>query len=249
MYGYKMVNLPLAQVFTMLIKCIGGKTMTKITSKALPKYTLSEELFNSISHGVGAGLSVAALVLCIIRAAIHGETAAGVVGASIYGATLVILYCMSTLYHALTNETARKVFRVFDHTSIYLLIAGTYTPITLVTLRGALGWTLFGIVWGIAIPGIVFNSISIEKFKKISLVSYIIMGWAIIIGAKDIIEKMPRNGLIFLLLGGIAYTVGIIFYVLKKKKFMHSVWHFFVLAGSILQFFAIYFYVLPTKLF
>lgn len=219
--------------------------MTK-TRFNLPKYTLSEELLNSISHGIGAGLSVAALVLCIVRAA-YQSTAAGVVGASIYGATLVILYCMSTLYHAITNQTARRVFRVFDHTSIYLLIAGTYTPITLVTLRGPMGWTLFGIVWGIAVLGIVFNSISIERFKKFSMVSYIVMGWAIVIGAKDIIAKLDRGGLIFLLLGGIAYTVGIIFYALKKKRYMHSVWHFFVLAGSILQFFAVYIYVLPVK--
>ena len=212
----------------------------------LPRYTLGEELFNSISHGIGACLSVAALVLCIVRAALHG-TAAGVVGASIYGSTLVILYCMSTLYHAITNQTARRVFRVFDHTSIYLLIAGTYTPITLVTLKGAVGWTLFGIVWGIAVLGIVLNAISIERFKKFSMVSYIVMGWAVVISVKDIIANMPRGGLIFLLLGGIAYTVGIIFYALKKVKFMHSVWHFFVLAGSILQFFAVYFYVLPTR--
>ena len=212
----------------------------------LPRYTLGEELFNSISHGVGACLSVAALVLCIVQAAIHG-TAAGVVGASIYGSTLVILYCMSTLYHAITNQTARRVFRVFDHTSIYLLIAGTYTPITLVTLKGAMGWSLFGIVWGIAVLGIVLNAISIERFKKFSMVSYVVMGWAVVISVKDIIAKMPKGGLIFLLLGGIAYTVGIIFYALKKKKFIHSVWHFFVLAGSILQFFAVYFYVLPIK--
>lgn len=212
----------------------------------LPRYTLGEELFNSISHGIGACLSVAALVLCIVRAALLG-TAAGVVGASIYGSTLVILYCMSTLYHAITNQTARRVFRVFDHTSIYLLIAGTYTPITLVTLKGAMGWTLFGIVWGIAVLGIVLNAISIERFKKFSMVSYIVMGWAVVISIKDIIANMPKGGLIFLLLGGIAYTVGIIFYALKKVKFMHSVWHFFVLAGSILQFFAVYFYVLPTR--
>lgn len=213
---------------------------------ALPKYSLAEELINSISHGIGAGLSVAALVLCIVRAAIHG-TAAGVVGASIYGATLVILYCMSTLYHAITNQTARRVFRVFDHTSIYLLIAGTYTPITLVTLWGAVGWVLFGIVWGMAVLGIVLNSISIEKFKKFSIVSYIIMGWAVIFGGKDVISLMPFGGLMFLLIGGICYTVGIIFYAMKKVKFMHSIWHAFVLAGSILQFFAIYIYVLPVK--
>lgn len=214
--------------------------------KALPKYTLGEDLTNSISHGIGACLSVAALVLCIVQAALHG-TAAGVVGASIYGSTLVIMYCMSTLYHAITNEKARRVFRVFDHLSIYLLIAGTYTPITLVTLKGAMGWTLFGIVWGVAILGIVLNSVSIEKFKVFSMISYVAIGWAIVIGAKDIIEKLDRAGLMFLLVGGIAYTVGIIFFALKKYKYMHSVWHFFVLCGSILQFFSIYWYVLPVR--
>ncbi len=217
-----------------------------MTKKFLPKYTLGEELMNSISHGIGACLSVAAIVLCIVQAAVHYDTvgAGGVVGAAIYGSALIILYCMSTLYHAITNKTARMVFRVFDHTSIYLLIAGTYTPITLVTLRGAMGWVLFGIVWGVALLGITLNSISIEKFKKFSLISYILMGWAIVISAKDLITKMPKGGLVFLLIGGVCYTVGIIFYALKKVKWMHSVWHFFVLAGSITHFFAIYFYVL-----
>lgn len=216
------------------------------TKKALPKYTLGEELINSISHGIGACLSVAALVLCIVQAAVHVSKvgAAGVVGASIYGSTLIILYCMSTLYHAITNQTARKVFRVFDHTSIYLLIAGTYTPVTLVTLKGTIGWVLFGIVWGIAVLGIVLNAISIEKFKVFSIISYIIMGWAVVLGGKDVIAKLPTGGLIFLLIGGICYTVGIIFYAMKKFKYMHSVWHLFVLAGSILQFFAVYLYVL-----
>lgn len=212
----------------------------------LPKYTLSEELMNSISHGIGAGLSVAALVLCIVQAAVNGS-AAGVVSASVYGATLVILYCMSTLYHAITNKTARRVFRVFDHTSIYLLIAGTYTPIALVTLKGATGWVLFGVVWGIAVLGIVLNAISIERFKKFSMISYVVMGWAVVFSAKEVFAKMPKYGLIFLLIGGIAYTVGIIFYALKKVKYMHSVWHLFVLAGSILHFFAVYLYVLPVR--
>lgn len=217
-----------------------------MVKKILPKYTLGEDLTNSISHGIGACLSVAALVLCIVRAALHGTTA-GVVGASIYGSTLIIMYCMSTLYHAITNEKARHIFRVFDHLSIYLLIAGSYTPITLVTLKGAMGWTLFGIVWGVAILGIVLNSISLEKFKVFSMISYVAIGWAVVIGAKDIIEKLDRNGLMLLLYGGIAYTVGIIFFALKKYKYMHSIWHFFVLCGSILQFFSIYLYVLPVR--
>lgn len=219
--------------------------MTKVRFN-LPKYTLSEELMNSISHGIGAGLSVAALVLCIVQAAVNG-TAAGVVSASIYGATLVILYCMSTLYHAITNQSARRVFRVFDHTSIYLLIAGTYTPIALVTLNGKTGWVLFGVVWGIAVLGIVLNAISIERFKKFSMISYVVMGWAVVFSAKEVIARMPKNGLIFLLIGGIAYTVGIIFYALKKVRYMHSIWHLFVLAGSILHFFAVYLYVLPVR--
>lgn len=220
-----------------------------MTSKRtfLPSYTLGEELINSISHGIGAGLSVTALVLCIVRAAIHGN-AWGVVSSCIYGSSLIMLYCMSTLYHAITNKTARKVFRVFDHTSIFFLIAGTYTPITLVTLNGPMGWTMFGIVWAAAVLGIVLNSISIEKFKKFSMICYIGMGWAVVIGIKSVIEQLPREGFILLLLGGIMYTLGIIFYALKKYRYMHSIWHIFVLAGSILQFFCIYNYVLPTKL-
>ena len=220
--------------------------MKKAVSKALPKYTLGEELMNSISHCVGALLGIAALVLCVVRAALHIETvgASGVVGAAIYGSTLVILYTMSTLYHALTNKTAKKVFRVFDHTSIYLLIAGTYTPITLVTLRGAKGWVLFGIVWGLAILGITLNSVNIEKFKVFSIISYIVMGWAVVFGGKDILSALSSTAMIFLLIGGVCYTVGIIFYAMKKLKYMHSVWHFFVLAGSITHFFGIFFGVL-----
>ncbi len=212
----------------------------------LPTYTLSEELMNSISHGIGACLSVAALVLCIVKAA-TSSTAAGVVSASIYGATLVILYSMSTLYHAITNKTARKVFRIFDHASIYLLIAGSYTPFSLVTLKGPLGWTLFGITWGVTILGVTLNSISIEKFKKFSMISYICIGWAALIGIKQIISSLWGTGLVLLVLGGVLYTVGIIFYALKKYRYMHSIWHLFVLSGSILHFFCIYFYVLPVR--
>ncbi len=163
-----------------------------VKKNVLPTYTLSEELINSISHGIGAALSIAALVLCVVQAALHGN-AWGVVSSCVYGASLIILYCMSTLYHAITNKTARTVFRVFDHTSIFFLIAGTYTPITLVTLNGALGWTMFGIVWGAAVLGIVLNSISIEKFKKFSMICYIGMGWAAIIGIKSIFRAFLQK--------------------------------------------------------
>lgn len=212
----------------------------------LPSYTLSEELINSISHGIGACLSVAALVLCVIKSALYGDAYA-VVSSAIYGSTLVILYCMSTLYHSLTNKTARRVFRVFDHVSIYLLIAGSYTPFTLVTLNGALGWTLFGITWGVSILGIVLNAVNIEKFTVFSMISYICIGWSAVIGLKPIAQALWGTGLILLVLGGLLYTIGIIFFELHKFKYMHSIWHLFVLAGSILHFFCIYFYVLPTK--
>lgn len=214
---------------------------------SIPTYTLGEELCNAISHGIGTVLAVTACVLCIVRAALHGD-AWCVVSASVYGATLIILYCMSTLYHSFTNKTAKGVFRIFDHTCIYLLIAGSYTPITLVTIRSALGWVIFGIVWGVAVLGIVLNSVSIEKFKKFSMVSYIVMGWAVVLGIVPLIKQMHSGGLKLLVIGGVCYTVGIVFYALKKFKYMHSVWHLFVLAGSIVQFFAIYLYVLPINL-
>ena len=215
-----------------------------VKKNVLPTYTLSEELINSISHGIGTALSITALVLCVVQAALHGN-AWGVVSSCVYGASLIILYCMSTLYHAITNKTARTVFRVFDHTSIFFLIAGTYTPITFVTLNGALGWTMFGIVWGAAVLGIVLNSISIEKFKKFSMICYIGMGWAIIFFAKQAMQALTFPGFLLLLLGGIAYTVGSILYGLgKRRKWMHSVFHIFVVLGALLQFFCVLFYAI-----
>ncbi|MBE7048711.1 MAG: hemolysin III family protein [Ruminococcaceae bacterium] len=205
-----------------------------------------EELVNSITHGLGACLGVAGTAIAIVWAALYGDIYS-VVAASIYGATLIILYTMSTLYHAFTNEIVKKVFRVFDHCSIFLLIAGTYTPFTLVTLRGAFGWTLFGIIWGLTILGIVFNGISIEKFKKFSLVCYVIMGWLIVIATVPMVRALGfMPAMLLLLLGGIAYSVGIIFYSIKKIPYMHGVWHLFVLAGSLLHYFSILFYVLPV---
>ena len=215
-----------------------------VKKNVLPTYTLSEELINSISHGIGTALSIAALVLCVVQAALHGN-AWGVVSSCVYGASLIILYCMSTLYHAITNKTARTVFRVFDHTSIFFLIAGTYTPITFVTLNGALGWTMFGIVWGAAVLGIVLNSISIEKFKKFSMICYLGTGWAIIFKASLLPVLLPLEALVLLVAGGIAYTVGAILYGLgKKHKWMHSIFHLFILLGSLLQFFCILLYVM-----
>ena len=203
--------------------------------------TLGEEIANSISHGIGAGLSVAALVLVVIRACIT-SSAMGIVSASIYGGSLVLLYTLSCIYHALAKTKARKVFQVLDHCSIYILILGTYAPYSLFTIGGARGWTIFSINLFCTVVGIVFTSISLEKFHKISLVLYVIMGWLIVISLKPILA-MGLQAVFFLVAGGIFYTVGIIFYKIKKLKFFHFIWHIFVLLGSIMQFFGIYFYV------
>ena len=213
----------------------------------IPKYSLSEEIMNSISHGVGALLSIAALVLCIIISAIHKDVYA-VIASSIYGSTSIILYCMSTLYHSLKVNNAKRVFRIIDHCSIYLLIAGTYTPYSLVTLREvspALGWSIFGIIWGCAILGIVFTSINMNKFKKFGMILYLIMGWMIIFTFKILITNININGIYLMISAGITYTIGAIIFGLGSKiKYMHSLFHLFVLAASIQFFFSIFLYVI-----
>lgn len=213
-------------------------------SKNLKQYSLGEEIFNSISHGAGAGLSIAGTVVLIVCSAIYSDVWA-VVSTSIYGASLIILYTMSTLYHAITNNTAKKFFRIMDHNTIFFLIAGTYTPYTLVTLRGPLGWVMFGVVWGAAILGIVLTSVDLEKFRKFSFVCYLAMGWVIIVAIKPMLSNMPGISLLFLLIGGGFYSIGAIFYVLKKYKYMHSIWHMFVIGGSIFHYFSIFLAIVP----
>lgn len=216
------------------------KKREKITLK---KYTLGEELMSAITHGIGSGLSIATLVLCIIAGAKNG--AVNVVSGIIFGVSLIILYTMSTLYHSFKPNLAKKVFRVFDHCSIFLLIAGSYTPFTLVTLNGANGWTMFTVIWICAILGIVFNAIDLERFNKISFVLYLIMGWAVLFDVKSLIANLEPMGLKLLIAGGITYTIGAIIYLVGHKvKYMHSIWHFFVLGGSVLHFFCIFLYVL-----
>ena len=206
--------------------------------KPVKRYTLGEEIFNAISHGIGALLSVAGTVILIVFSALKGDQWA-VVSSSIFGASLIILYTMSTLYHAITNKKAKAFFRIMDHNTIFFLIAGTYTPITLVPLRGALGWVLFGVVWGAATLGIVFNSIDLEKFRKPSVICYIAMGWVIVIAIKPMFETVNSMSLWFLLIGGLFYTVGVIFYAIKNIKYFHSVWHLFTIAGSVFHYFSI----------
>lgn len=206
--------------------------------RAKPRYTLGEEIFNSVSHGTGGVLSIAGTVVLIVCAAIYSD-ALGVISSCIYGASLIILYTMSTLYHAITNEKAKKFFRIMDHNTIFFLIAGTYTPITLAFLRGAVGWILFAVVWLAAIVGIVLNSIDLERFRKPLVVCYVLMGWVIIFAVKPLITSVPTISLVFLLIGGIFYTVGVIFYAIKKVRYFHSVWHLFTVAGSVFHYFAI----------
>lgn len=210
------------------------------------RYSLGEEIFNSVTHGVGGLLSIGGTAVLIVLAAIYSD-AWGVVSSAIYGASLIILYTMSTLYHALTNRRAKTFFRIMDHDTIFFLIAGTYTPITLIPLRGALGWTLFGIVWGAAVLGIVMNSIDLEKFRKPSVVCYVAMGWVVIFAIKPMIGNCTPLSLWFLLIGGICYTAGIIFYAIKSKKYFHSIWHIFTVAGSVFQYFSILIMIINSK--
>lgn len=206
-------------------------------------YTVGEEIFNSISHGVGTLLSIAALVLLIIFAVLYSD-GYGLASALVYGISLILLYTMSMVYHIVQNQTAKRVLRIFDHCSIFILIAGTYTPYLLGPLRGPLGWTIFGIIWGVTAIGILLNAISLERFKVISLVCYILMGWGIVLSIKPLAQNVELPGIILLGAGGLVYTVGVIFYVMKKYRYMHSVWHLFVLAGSVCHYFSILLFVL-----
>lgn len=207
-------------------------------------YSLGEEIFNSITHGIGAGLAIAALVLLIVKAALYApaeHTAYYVTSWTLFGSCLVLLYLMSTLYHALTPPKAKTVFSVFDHASIYLLIAGTYTPFCLASLNGPLGWTLFAVIWALAIVGITLYSVFGSRLRAASVVTYILMGWLIVFAFKPLYKALPLISVVFLLSGGAAYTAGTVFYAMKNRKWMHSIWHLFVMAGSVLHFFSVYF--------
>lgn len=211
----------------------------------IPKYTLGEEITNSITHGIGALLSIVALIISIIISAIH-YNGVGIVCSIIYGTSMILMYLMSCLYHSMSsNIKAKKVFRIIDHCDIYLYIAGCYTPFCISLIGGKIGWTLFGLVWSCAIIGVLLNAINLEKNKKLSLILYLVMGWMIIISIKPLINNLPINGLLLLLSGGIIYTLGAIIYKMgSKRKYFHSIFHIFVLIGSILQFFSIIFYTL-----
>lgn len=218
--------------------------MTLAEKIEIPKYSLGEELMSAISHGVGALLSIAGLVLCVVFSAIHHDPYA-VVSSVIYGSTSIILYTMSTLYHSFKVNNAKRIFRIIDHCSIFLLIAGTYTPYALVALPKVTGWIIFGVNWACAIIGIVLNAIDLKKYKKISMVLYLIMGWMIVFTFGDLVKSVDIGCIYLSLAAGILYTIGAIFYgVGKKHKYMHSIFHLFVLAASILFFFAIFLFII-----
>ena len=206
---------------------------------------LSEILANAITHGIGAGLAIAGAVYLIV-ASTRG-TAWHVVSCSIFAATLVLVYICSTLYHSLVRTGARHVFHILDHSAIYLLIAGTYTPFALVTLRGPLGWTIFGIQWGLAIAGVVFKSFAVDRYELASALVYLAQGWFVVVAVVPLVHTLGWHGLLWLGAGGVAYTLGIIFFALDRLRYFHALWHLFVLAGSVAHYFAILFYVVPAR--
>ncbi|MCM3782994.1 hemolysin III family protein [Neobacillus mesonae] len=210
-------------------------------------YTRREEVVNAITHGIGAILSVAALVLLIVAASVNG-TAWHVVSFTVYGVSMLLLYLSSTFVHALKDGKAKDLFEIFDHSSIYLFIAGTYTPFLLVAIRGTLGWTLFGIIWGIALFGVAFKAFFTKRFLFMSTLFYIAMGWLIVLAWGPLTAAVPSGGIALLVAGGICYTLGTIFYVWRGFPFHHAIWHLFVLAGSILHFFAVIIYLTPIRL-
>ena len=210
------------------------------------KYSLIEEIFNSIIHGTGILISLAGLVLLIVFSSLYGK-ASHIVSCTIFGITLVLLYTASTLYHSFRKPKIKHVFRIIDHSCIYALIAGTYTPFMLVTVRGVLGWTLFAIVWSLTILGILFKVFFIHRFKILSTLAYILMGWLVVFAIKPIFQTLPGGAIVWLVSGGLAYTGGTIFYAWNRLPFNHAIWHSFVLAGSVCHFFAVLFYVIPLK--
>ena len=207
-------------------------------------YTLGEEIFNSVSHGIGTLLAIACCAVAVVFTAFTGDPWR-IVSASVYGACMIFLFLFSTLYHAIAHKGAKNVLRKFDHLGIFLLIAGSYMPLTLIVFRGVLGWVMFGVIWFAAILGVVLNSINVERFKKFSMITYVLMGWAVIVTLGPLVKSVATGGVTLLAVGGIMYTVGIVFYKLQKKvRYMHSIWHLFVIAGALFQFFGIFFYIL-----
>jgi hemolysin III len=203
-----------------------------------------EELANSVTHGIGLGLSVAGFAALLVLATVHGG-AWRIVSCAIYGVSLICVYASSTLYHGLRSQRVKHIFKVFDHSAIFLLIAGTYTPFLLVNLRGGWGWSLLGIVWGLAATGIVLKFWFVDRYPILSTGGYVLMGWLALIAVKPLLQAVPTIGLIWLLAGGLMYTVGVAFYAWKRIPYNHVIWHLFVMAGSACHYFAVVYSVIP----
>jgi hemolysin III len=209
----------------------------------IEKFTVGEEIANAVIHGIGALLSIAALVLLVVFSAINGQPWS-IFSSVIYGSSLIILYLSSTLYHSFQRKKMKDLFEIFDHSAIYILIAGTYTPFALITLSGRLGWIIFSVVWVLAAIGIIFKIFFVKRFRILSTILYIAMGWLVVFAMEPLVTNLDFWGVFWLVIGGILYTVGTIFYVWRKIPYHHALWHLIVLAGSICHFFSVFFYVI-----
>ncbi|MGN6482404.1 PAQR family membrane homeostasis protein TrhA [Luteibacter sp.] len=219
--------------------------MTMTLESAHPRYGFGEELASSVIHGLGIVLSIAGLAILVAFSALYGGGTRAVVASSVFGATLILLYTASTLYHSIPGGVAKRVFRTLDHIAIFLLIAGTYTPFTLLALPGAWGWGLFGTIWGLALLGSAAELGLLKRYRKAAVVMYVLMGWVAIVAIEPLRENVQTGGLVLLFAGGVAYTAGVPFYVARRLPYGHAIWHLFVLAGSVLHYLAILLYVIP----
>jgi hemolysin III len=210
-----------------------------------PHYRLGDILANAITHGIGAVFAVAGAAY-LIAVSTRGS-ARLVVSCAVFSGTLVLVYLCSTLYHSLVRTRARHVFHVLDHSAIYLLIAGTYTPFALISLRGRLGWFIFGVEWSLAVAGVIFKCFAVDRFEVASALVYLFQGWFVVVAAVPLIHAIGWRGLSWLGAGGVAYTLGIVFFALDRLRYFHAAWHLFVLAGSVAHYFAILFYVVPAR--
>ncbi len=220
--------------------------MSVSSGSVLPRYAFGDELASSVIHGIGILLSIAGLATLVAFAALYGDTRA-VVASAVFGSTLILCYTASTLYHSIPGALAKQVLRTFDHIAIFLLIAGTYTPFTLIALPGAWGWSLFCIVWTLALMGSALELGLLKKYRKLAVLMYVGMGWVGVVAFKPLMAHLQTGGMVLLLAGGAAYTLGVPFYLWRKLPYHHTVWHFFVLAGSVFHFLAVLLYVLPDR--
>lgn len=207
-------------------------------------YSVGEEIAHAVTHGLGVVLAIVGLCVLVTRAALYGSTD-HIIASAVFGSTLVMMYTASTLYHAIPLPRTRHILRVIDHSMIYFLIAGSYTPFTLITLRGPWGWGLFAFVWALAVFGVAFKIFYTGRFEKLSLAIYLLMGWAAVVAIKPLMQALPGGGLALMLAGGLTYSGGVLFYTWTRLRYHHAIWHLFVLGGSILHYFAVFFYVLP----